>query len=850
MKRNFKRYLALMLASLMCMAVLPVFALGAEKTNEINEGGVYYLEYGEPSEFGLVNTKIVDKYGNELEFSSDKPRFNLASVVDLPSSYNLADYGRITAAKNQGEYGTCWAHSAVAVAESDMITDGYVDKNIDYSEDHLVNFSTSVSPSGDGRDNMTGDILTVYESGFDIATAFDVIASWSGLELEENAPYTTGLNAGYSESQRYSSYAHLQGWNYLAIENEEVFANMNTIKQHIMEEGAVTALYYADKRAYGSSGAAKYSHYIGKPHDINHAVVIIGWDDNYSVDNFNSSNKPPEKGAWLLKNSWGTSGSYTDSQGYFWISYYDATISHVLSCDVEPADNYDNIYQHSNYTGRSYYYNGTKSVTAANVFTANGNEVLEAASFRMWKDNYNYEIKVYTDVVDGNPESGNLRSTTTGSKELNGYHTVKLSKPVNLVKGQKYSIVLTLKKTDSYAATMLFEGDDRLTYSNVDYIYDRFSSNPGESYLKSTSGEWLDTSKTTFDGEKLNNALIKAFTSDVTEVDAQVEASKATVALEEGDKETVKVTYTVNCYPTDTQLERIYESKDDTVVKCSILSGNNGTYPFELTGLKPGATTVEFYIRDKNTKEIYAYDSVAVTVSEKTKPDIKVEASKTAVTVEEGSKETINVSYIVNSRPAGAELKYLYNQGDAEIVKCNPLSGSGGTFPVELTGLKPGTTTVKFYIKDKNSDEIYAYENVTVTVTKKAVEKVDADVKVSSKNVTVKKGGSETVDVQFTINSRPDDLDIYWVLTTADKTIVSIEASDLDDNGVCELTLNGVSTGTTTVRAMLCDESEKIIYASEEITVTVTADTSGSSMVDMSFFEWILYIVFFGWLWM
>ena len=44
---------------------------------------------------------------------------------------------------------------------------------------------------------------------------------------------------------------------------------------------------------------------------VNHGVTLIGWDDN--------------KGAWLIKNSWGTNwgetgGSGTE-RGYIWISY-------------------------------------------------------------------------------------------------------------------------------------------------------------------------------------------------------------------------------------------------------------------------------------------------------------------------------------------------------------------------------------------------------------------------------------------------------------------------------------------------------------------------------------------------
>lgn len=74
----------------------------------------------------------------------------------------------------------------------------------------------------------------------------------------------------------------------------------------------------------------------------NHDVVIIGWDDHYSRDNFN---QPPEgDGAFICANSWG--GEFGDD-GYFYVSYYDTNIGihNILYSGIESADNYDHIYQ-------------------------------------------------------------------------------------------------------------------------------------------------------------------------------------------------------------------------------------------------------------------------------------------------------------------------------------------------------------------------------------------------------------------------------------------------------------------------------------------------------------------------
>ncbi len=39
---------------------------------------------------------------------------------------------------------------------------------------------------------------------------------------------------------------------------------------------------------------------------VNHAVTIIGWDNNYDKSNFNENCRPTNNGAWIIKNSWGT----------------------------------------------------------------------------------------------------------------------------------------------------------------------------------------------------------------------------------------------------------------------------------------------------------------------------------------------------------------------------------------------------------------------------------------------------------------------------------------------------------------------------------------------------------------
>ena len=86
------------------------------------------------------------------------------------------------------------------------------------------------------------------------------------------------------------------------------------------------------KIADGKSGSVTFEfplsedfgYYQNKYTGTNHEVTVVGWDDNFPVENFNASCRPTNPGAWLIKNSWGK--TYGDF-GYFWLSYEDPSIA-------------------------------------------------------------------------------------------------------------------------------------------------------------------------------------------------------------------------------------------------------------------------------------------------------------------------------------------------------------------------------------------------------------------------------------------------------------------------------------------------------------------------------------------
>ena len=100
----------------------------------------------------------------------------------------------------------------------------------------------------------------------------------------------------------------------------------DTIKTHIMNYGSIFAAIYATDNP---------NHYIGeKSNDKNklldHTISIVGWDDNYSKENFKTPEGyiPEEDGAYIVLNSWGADWGY---DGYFYISYEDQNVESGMS---------------------------------------------------------------------------------------------------------------------------------------------------------------------------------------------------------------------------------------------------------------------------------------------------------------------------------------------------------------------------------------------------------------------------------------------------------------------------------------------------------------------------------------
>ena len=237
----------------------------------------------------------------------------------------------------------------------------------------------------------------------------------------------------------------------------------------------------------------------------------MGWDDNYSRDNFSeggewtdvtgvvhTQKRPPADGAWLVKNSWGSgtnefpnagSGNWgipaTDEEGnviigedgkpvgsgYFWLSYYDQSILNpeALIFDTEYAGPNSFYHYDADEVGRNQHdlmaandvtpLTVSESLKEANVFTMDESRHVFAISYQIANPNTTISYEVYLLAPDWkSPEDGVLVASGEKTHELAGFYMEYLpstgDRPswIAIQKGQSYSVVMTQKTADgSYA---------------------------------------------------------------------------------------------------------------------------------------------------------------------------------------------------------------------------------------------------------------------------------------------------------------------------------------------------------------------------------------------------------------
>ena len=327
---------------------------GIEDNNKLEDKKLYSEEYKKylklseeeraeqeviPRKYDVPYEKLDDIQDdlNKKENKNIIPEEELDPETKLPKKFNLADKIDIKV-ENQGFYGLCWDFASMKSLETYCLLNGIGD--YDFSEIHL--------------DYLESDLMygtrKVHDGGN--FYYFQKYINEFGVVSEESAPYREHTEEEYNKFPDIPKVIEVtetvefptMDKNRLGQYSDEEYAQMEkefrkTVKEHIMKNGG---LYTT------TVGSASVNSFTSVKDDIslNHAVTIVGWDDNYSKSNFKSPGGyvPEHDGAYIALNSWGPN---RNDKGYFYISYEDKFVEYdmngIISTSLENAIDLDSL---------------------------------------------------------------------------------------------------------------------------------------------------------------------------------------------------------------------------------------------------------------------------------------------------------------------------------------------------------------------------------------------------------------------------------------------------------------------------------------------------------------------------
>ncbi|MCL2023392.1 MAG: hypothetical protein FWG82_03370, partial [Oscillospiraceae bacterium] len=222
----------------------------------------------------------------ELDLGYPQPKMNRTA---MPAYWDSREYGWISSVKNQGQNGLCWAFAMYGAVEANMLKNGLGEQ--DFSELHKAYATSNRSGNNlQGFDREPGD-----GGNRSYSTAYFMRGTTlSGTVAESQDPYNSNLLPLRNLSITQSKTKNYTVENVLFLSDDTKNESINgVVKDAVMRYGSVGASMYWDGNTTSGTGGSLYYNaaasayfYNGYNREVNHMVLIVGWNDDYSRDNF------------------------------------------------------------------------------------------------------------------------------------------------------------------------------------------------------------------------------------------------------------------------------------------------------------------------------------------------------------------------------------------------------------------------------------------------------------------------------------------------------------------------------------------------------------------------------------
>lgn len=453
----------------------------SEQSVQYSEQYQKWLELSDEEKQNVIRPRMYDIQYSKTTSKNPLLKANMLRTT-LNSSYNLKDViPNNLIIKDQQKTSSCWAFAALSSLETNLALTNYkngtnTSKVYDYSERHMEYATSRVFKNN--QINSLGYNRIVGKGGnWDFASSY--LTNGTGainesemiFENNENIIDISMIQNKTITSQVYDT-AEFADYNGILVKEAEAKEIKNQIKNHIQNYGSVYGGIDAGGSSFfnssniSSNGTVRVSGGYG-----NHAISVIGWDDDYAVSNWDEFDydyeRPTNPGAWIARNSWGKEAG---DNGLLYISYEDQVLSRSLSGIIKATDSveYDNIYQYD------YYYPNYEDICNNKIMLCNifdkkttGTEYLTQVSLHIPGS---YTCRVFVNPNGTNKSKNDLKLVSLKSGESEtfnaGYHTLEFEKPIKINSNQ-FTVAIEISSKDGSCVYGSYVKKDTNLYSSV-----------------------------------------------------------------------------------------------------------------------------------------------------------------------------------------------------------------------------------------------------------------------------------------------------------------------------------------------------------------------------------------------